>query len=269
MLLAIDVGNSNTVCGVFRGEQLIASWRVSTDANRMPDEWAVLFLSLLAERGLRREDIDGAILGSVVPPVTEVLEAFARQYLRVETLTVGPGIKSGVRILFENPKEVGADRIVNALATYRTYGGPAIVVDFGTATTFDAVSEHGEYLGGAIAPGIGISTDALFRATAKLPRVQLVRPAHAIGRTTVESMQSGILFGYVGLVEGLIGRFRERLGQKAKVIATGGLAKVIARETRDIDVVDPDLTLTGLRMIYELNTEQTGEVPGKAGKHEG
>ena len=268
MLLAIDVGNTNTVCGAFRGERLIASWRVSSDGERTADEWAALLFGLLAYRGLRPEDIRGVVAASVVPPVTATLESFVREYLHLEMFSVGPGIKSGVHILLENPKEVGADRVANALAGYHVHGGPVIIVDFGTATTFDAVSGRGEYLGGAIAPGIAISMEALFRYTAKLPRVELTRPLHAIGRNTVEGMQSGIMFGYVGLVEGLVRRFREQLGQHTKVVATGGLADAIARETRAIDVVDPNLTLTGLRMIYELNVGQPAHPAGRPEKRE-
>ena len=200
------------------------------------------------------------ILSSVVPLLVTAFKELGERYFNISTLIVGPGIKTGVRILYENPKEVGADRIVNALAGYRLYGGRLIVVDFGTATTFDAISAEGDYLGGAIAPGIGISSEALFKFAAKLPHVELVRPKTAIGKNTINSMQSGILFGYVGLVDGIVGRFVQEMG-KAKVIATGGLAEAIAKETSTIEIVNQHLTLEGLRLIYELNrgVEVAGE----------
>ncbi|MCL5960412.1 MAG: type III pantothenate kinase [Chloroflexi bacterium] len=252
MLLAIDVGNTNIVIGIYRGPELVDDWRIATEGHRMPDEYAMLLRNLFAYRGLAMTTVKDVILSSVVPTLTTTFKEMSEKYFGVIPLVVGPGIKTGVRILFENPKEVGADRIVNALAAHRLYGGPAIVVDFGTATTFDALSAEGDYLGGAICPGIGISSDALFRFAAKLPRVELVRPKQAIGRNTIASMQSGILYGYVGLVEGLISRFEQEMG-RARVVATGGLAEVIAKETSTIEVVNQRLTLEGLRLIYELN----------------
>jgi type III pantothenate kinase len=253
MLLAIDIGNTNIVAGVFDGEKLKATWRLGTDVHKLEDEYAALFFDLLSMKDLSFNDIDHAIVASSVPPLVTIFEELCRRYFGVTPMVVGPGIKTGVRISLENPREVGADRIVNAAAAHRLYGGPLIVIDFGTATTLDAVSEEGDYLGGAIAPGIGISSDALFEHAAKLPRVELIRPQKAIGRNSVSAMQSGIIFGYVGLIEGIVARMQKELGGKAKVIATGGLADIIASETAVVDAVDPDLTLVGLRLIHELN----------------
>jgi len=253
MLLAIDIGNTNIVLGLYRGEELLSHWRIATDHRRMPDEYAMLLMELFAHARHRPEQVSGIAMASVVPPLTRTFEALCRDYFGQEPLVVDVGVKTGVRIRYDNPREVGADRVVNAAAAYRLYGGPACVVDFGTATTFDAVSAEGDYLGGAIAPGIGIAAQALFERTAKLPRVELTRPPSVIGRNTVQSIQSGLLFGYVGLVEGMVARFKAELGPQTRVVATGGLAKIIARETEVIDVVDPWLTLHGLRIIYELN----------------
>ena len=253
MLLCIDIGNTNTVLGVYRQEELISHWRISTQHEKMPDEYAMLVFDLLRHAGISPEEIEGVALTSVVPPLTGVFEEVCRRYLGWEPLVVTPGVRTGVDIRYDNPREVGADRVVNAVAVYRLHGGPACVVDFGTATTFDAISAEGDYLGGAIAPGITVSAESLFQRTAKLPRIDLVLPPRVIGSNTVESMQSGILFGYVGLVEGMIARFRRELGPKMKVVATGGLAPLIARETKSIEIVDPWLTLKGLRIIWELN----------------
>ena len=253
MLLAIDIGNTNVVLGVYDGERLIARWRASTKAERTADEYAVLLSSFFAQRGLSFHTMEGCIISSVVPPLTPVFVELGERYLGTTPLVVGGGIKTGVRIRYDNPQEVGADRVVNALAAKRLYGTPVIVVDFGTATTFDCVSAEGDYLGGAIAPGIGISVEALFRHTARLPRIELALPPRAIGTNTVASMQSGVLYGYVGLVEGLVRRLKGELGGEARVIATGGLAGVIARQTPVIEAVNPDLTLEGLRLIYEMN----------------
>src|SRR3990172_1476737 len=247
MLLVVDIGNTNVVIGLFQQERLVATWRIATAMHKTSDEYMVLLSSFFSYGGLAPGDVRSVVLASVVPPLVPVFEDVCRRFLEQAPLVVGPGIRTGVRILYENPKEVGADRIANALAVYRLYGGPAIVIDFGTATTFDAVSREGDYLGGAIAPGIEIASEALFEHTAKLPRVELTRPKHAIGRNTVASMQSGILFGYVGLVEGMGARIKQELGGSARVLATGGLADVVARETRVIEVVDHHLTLTGLR----------------------
>jgi type III pantothenate kinase len=253
MLLAIDIGNTNIAIGVFEDERLRAAWRLGTDVHKLEDEYASVFLNLLSLKGLAFADIDCAIISSSVPPLVTVFEGLCQRYFEVSPMIVGPGTKTGVRIAIDNPREVGADRVVNAAAGHRLYGGPLIVIDFGTATTLDAVSEEGDYLGGAIAPGVGISAEALFEHAAKLPRVELVRPQKAIGRNSVSAMQSGIIFGYVGLIEGIVARMRKELGGSAKVIATGGLADVICRETDIVDALEPDLTLVGLRLVYELN----------------
>jgi len=253
MLLAIDIGNTNIVLGTYREEELVACWRLATDVHKMADEYAVLLTSLFSHEGLSKSEIKGSAISCVVPPLLPIFQEVCREHLKVEPLVVGPGIKTGVRILIDNPRELGADRIVNAIAARRLYGTPAIVVDFGTATTFDVVSREGDYLGGAIAPGIGISAEALYRQAAQLPRIALAVPKKVIGKNTVASMQSGVLFGYVALVEGMVERIKEELGEEVKVIATGGLAGVIARESSAIQVVDPNLTLEGLRLIYEMN----------------
>ena len=252
MLLVIDIGNTNIVLGLYRGQDLAASWRVSTDARRMPDEYAALLHSLFALRGLSAKDVQAVAIASVVPPLITTFQELIERFFDCHPFIVGPGVKTGVRVQFENPKEVGADRVANALAAFRRYGGPAVVIDLGTATTLDAISAEGDYMGGAIAPGITIAAEALFQRTARLPRVELVTPKTAIGRNTVSGMQSGIVFGYVGLIEGLVSRFVRELGP-SRVIATGGLAEVIARETPMIELVDANLTLDGIRMIYELN----------------
>lgn len=253
MLLCIDVGNTNIVMGVYDGERLAAHWRIATDAQRMPDEYGLQTLGFLQHAGIARSDLTGCCLASVVPPVTDLMLEMLADYVGQRPLVVGTGVRTGVAVRYDSPREVGADRIVNAAATYKLYGGPACVVDFGTATTFDALSEQGDYLGGAIAPGVRVAAEALFQRTAKLPRIDLRRPPHAIGANTVDAMRSGILFGYVGLVEGMVARFRAELGPQMRVIATGGLADVIAAETTVIEHVDPWLTLKGLRLIYQLN----------------
>jgi type III pantothenate kinase len=253
MLLAVDIGNTNITIGVFDGSKMKATWRVATGVHRMPDEYASLILHLFEHEGIATSKITDAILCSVVPPVAGVFEEMCRRYLKVSPILVEAGVKTGVRISMDNPREVGADRIVNAVAAHQLYGGAVIVIDLGTATTFDAVSEEGDYLGGAIAPGIAIATEALFARTAVLPRVELTHPKRAIGRNTVAAMQSGIVFGYAGLIEGIVTRIKQELGGKAKVVATGGYAELLARETPTIDEVNPDLTIIGLRLIYEMN----------------
>ena len=255
MLLCVDIGNTNITMGLYRGQELVTHWRLYTDHHKMPDEYGMLLVSLLAHHGYEPSDVQGVSLASVVPPLTDVFRQMASIYLGVEPLVVGSGVKTGVAIRYDAPRDVGADRVVNAAAAYRLYGGPACIVDFGTGTTFDALSSTGEYLGGAIAPGVLVAAEALFARTAKLPRVDLRAPSKAIGRNTMDAMRSGILFGYVGLVEGLVERFRRELGPEMHVIATGGLAPLIARETDLFDAVDPWLTLKGLRIIYELNEE--------------
>lgn len=253
VLLAVDVGNTNMTVGIFDGSKLKATWRVATGVHRMPDEYASLMLNLFERQGISASKITDAILCSVVPPLVGVFEEMCRRYLKVAPLVIEAGVKTGVRISMDNPREVGADRIVNAVAAHALYGGPVIVIDLGTATTFDVVSEEGDYLGGAIAPGIAIATEALFARTAVLPRVELTHPKRAIGRNTVAAMQSGIVFGYAGLIEGIVTRIQQELGGKAKVVATGGYAELLARETPVIEEVNPDLTLIGLRLIYEMN----------------
>jgi type III pantothenate kinase len=253
MLMTIDIGNTNISLGVYQGEELGPSWRVSTDHQRMPDEYGLQVDGLLSHAGLVAEDITGICLASVVPQLTGVFMQACQNYLDLKPLVVDAGTKTGVRILYETPKSVGADRIVDAAAVQHLYGGPACVVDFGTGTTFDAISADGDYLGGAIAPGIGIAADALFRRAAKLPKVELSTPPSVIGKNTPHAMQSGLIFGYVGLVEGIVARFREELGSDMKVIATGGLTDIIARETDVFDIVAPWLTLDGLRIIWEMN----------------
>ncbi|GAB4400948.1 MAG: type III pantothenate kinase [Anaerolineales bacterium] len=253
MLLTIDIGNTNLTLGLYDGAQAGARWRLSTVHERMSDEYGLQLLGLLAHKGIAPEQVRGVCMASVVPPLTGTLAQACRAYLGCEPLIVEAGVKTGVRIRYEDPRAVGADRIVDAAAVRALYGGPACVVDFGTATTFDAISAEGDYLGGAIAPGIGIAADALFRRAAKLPRVDLQRPPAAIGRNTVHAMQSGLLFGYVGLVEGMVARFRRELGDAMKVIATGGLAELVARETDVIEIIAPWLTLDGLRLIWEMN----------------
>jgi len=253
MLLTVDIGNTNINIGVFDGSKLKGTWKVATGVHRMPDEYASLLLNLFDRQGIDASQITGAILCSVVPPLVGVFEEVCRRYLKVLPLVVESGVKTGVRICLDNPREVGADRVVNAVAAHQMYGGSVIVIDLGTATTFDAVSEDGDYLGGAIAPGIAIATEALFTRTAALPRVELTHPKRAVGRSTVAAMQSGIVFGYAGLIEGIVTRIQQEMGGKAKVVATGGYAELLARETPVIEVVNPDLTLIGLRLIYEMN----------------
>ncbi len=256
MLLAVDVGNTNITIGVFDGSKLKATWRVATGVHRMADEYASLMLNLFERQGISASKITDAILCSVVPPLVGVFEEMCRRYLKVSPLVIEAGVKTGVKISMDNPREVGTDRIVNAVAAHQLYGGAVIVIDLGTATTFDAVSEEGDYLGGAIAPGIAIATEALFSRTAVLPRVELTHPKRAVGRNTVAAMQSGIVFGYAGLIEGIVTRIQQELGGKAKVVATGGYAELLARETSAIEEVNPDLTLIGLRLIYEMNKEK-------------
>jgi type III pantothenate kinase len=258
MLLALDIGNTAITIGVFDGEKLRARWSIATDVENMVDEYAILLLNLLQTEGLRREDVTEAILASVVPSLTPIFNEVSRRYFSVTPMAVDLGVKTGVRILYDSPRDVGADRVVDAVAASKLYGPPLIVVDFGTATVFDAISREGDYVGGAIAPGIGISAQALFERTAKLPRIELERPRTAIGKTTVGAMQSGLVFGYVGLVEGIIARMKDELGADAKVVGTGGWAPLIARETSVIDVVNLDLTLIGLHLIHEAN-----RVPGR------
>lgn len=254
MVLVLDVGNTHIVVGVYRdGGELVEHWRISTDRHKTEDEYGMVLLSLLANKGIAPKDMDGSVIASVVPPLTPILEKLVRKYFDLEPLVVGPGTKTGVNIKYENPKEVGPDRIAHAVAAFRKYGGPAIVVDFGTATTFDAISETGDYLGGAIAPGVLTALDALFEKAARLPRIELIKPQAAIGKTTVQSMQSGMIYGFAGLADGLIKRMAKEVGGSPKVIATGGLAGMVASESQAIQVVDPFLVLDGLYLIYRRN----------------
>ena len=253
MLLAIDIGNTNIAIGVLEGEKLKATWRLGTDVHKLADEYASILSTLFSLKSLQFTDIDHAIISSSVPPLITTFEELCKHYFNVVSIIVGSGIKTGVRISLDNPREVGADRVVNVAAAHRLHEGPLIVIDLGTATTFDAISENGDYLGGAIAPGIEISAEALFQRAAKLPRVELVHPGKAIGKNSVSAIQSGIIFGYVGLIEGIVERMKRELGGNVKVIVTGGLAEIIAKETSIIDVLEPDLTLLGLQFIYALN----------------
>jgi type III pantothenate kinase len=257
VLIAFDVGNTNVTIGIFDGEQIRATWRLATDNQRLADEYAVMVLGLLRTEDIAVEMITEGIMASVVPDLAPIFEQLCRRYFGIEPQVVGTGTRTGVRILYDNPREVGADRIVDVVAAMHLYGPPPlIIVDFGTATVFDAVSADGDYLGGALAPGIGISSEALFERAAKLYRVELERPKSAIGKNTVTAIQSGTLFGYVGLIEGMVARFQKELGGKARVIATGGWAERLARETNVFDAVDENLTLTGLRLIHDMNTRR-------------
>lgn len=249
------MGNTNIVLGVYKGDELKHHWRIETNRNRTEDEFAMMIKSLFAHDGLALTDIDGIIISSVVPPIMLALERMCQKYFHVKPLVVGPGVKTGLDIKYENPREVGADRIVNAVAAIHEYGSPLIIVDFGTATTYCYVNEHRQYLGGAIAPGINISTEALYSRAAKLPRIEITRPEGVIGKNTVSAMQAGIVYGYVGQVEGIVKRMMEQSAKKPTVIATGGLSNLIAQESNIIDIVDPYLTLKGLQLIYKRNMD--------------
>jgi type III pantothenate kinase len=253
MLLAIDIGNTEITLGVFEGEELRATWRLATRLHRVADEYAALSMKLLEHRGLKLNDISEIALCCVVPPLLSTITDMCRRYFNVTPLVVGAGVKTGVRIRMDNPREVGADRIVNAAAAHHLYGGPVIITDFGTATTFDVVSREGDYLGGVIAPGMGTAAEALYTRAAMLPRVELAPPKHVIGTSTTTAMQSGIIYGYIGLVEGIVSRLQKELGEKTTVVATGGYAGLIANETSIINTVNPDITLIGLRLIHHMN----------------
>jgi type III pantothenate kinase len=252
-LLAVDIGNTNVFLGVFRGTDLAGTWRLETDNQRTADEYAATLLTLLPQRGIDLAAIEGVVIGSGVPRVQDTFVSIARHYAGCEALIVNGAMQTGIRVNIDNPHEAGADRIANAMAAHALYGAPAIVVDFGTATNFDVVSLAGDYIGGAIAPGIEVAAEAIFRRGARLFNVALNAPPQAIGRNTVAALQSGIVLGYVGLIEGIVARIQAELGSHARVIATGGLADRVARLTPTIEVVDHHLTLTGLRLIYELN----------------
>ncbi|GAB6259680.1 type III pantothenate kinase [Peribacillus sp. NPDC096448] len=256
MIFVLDVGNTNTVLGVYDEDILKYHWRIETSRHKTEDEYGMIIKSLLQHEGLSFDQFDGIIISSVVPPIMFALERMCKKYFGIKPLIVGPGIKTGLNIKYENPREVGADRIVNAVAGIQEYGSPLIIVDFGTATTYCYINEDKQYMGGAIAPGINISTEALYSKAAKLPRIEISRPEGIIGKNTVSAMQAGILYGYVGQVEGIVNRIKAQSNLEPTVIATGGLATLIANESTVIDVVEPFLTLKGLQLIYKRNREQ-------------
>ncbi len=258
MLLAIDVGNTNITMGVFEKQDLLSTWRIATDTGKMPDEYAVLIRNLLPLRNVGLEDITGVAICSVVPQLTQVFEELSESYFGVKPLIISAGTRTGVRIEYENPRDVGSDRVVDAAAAFSLYGGPIIIVDFGTATVFDAVSGEGTYMGGAIASGINLTAQALYERTAQLRRVELIAPKNAIGRSTSSSIQSGIFYGHVGMVESMVNRFKQEMGGDVTVIATGGMAPLIGKETSIFDEINLDLTLIGLSLIYNLNVSDDG-----------
>lgn len=264
MLLTIDVGNTQTQAGVYSGDELLHEWRISTERAATADELAADHDQILRLRGGSLGELDEMIVGSVVPTLSAAYRSLSLKYLRSEAMVIGPGVRTGISLAIDNPRELGADRIVNAVAAHRRHGGPCIVVDFGTATTFDAVSEAGEYLGGAIAPGIETSLDALTARAARLVRVDLVAPSRVIGKSTMESMRSGIVFGTVAMVDGVVRRMREELGAGAFVLATGGLASLVFPLSEEIDDYDPLLTLEGLRLVHELNVPRPAETGERA-----
>ncbi len=253
MLLAIDIGNTNLTIGLYEGQTLAWHWRLATDHARMPDEYGLQLLGLLTHARHSPAGLQGIALASVVPNLTGRVTQACHEYLKTEPLVVDAGVKTGIRIRYEDPRAVGADRVADAVAVMHLYGGPACIIDFGTATTFNALTKEGDYLGGAITAGVNLAAEALFTRAAKLPRIDLQRPPSVIGRNTVHAMQSGLLFGYVSMVEGMVERFRAELGPEMKVIATGGLAEIVAKETKVIQHIAPWLTLDGLRILWELN----------------
>ncbi|MBA4495802.1 type III pantothenate kinase [Paenactinomyces guangxiensis] len=253
MLLVMDAGNTNIVLGVYKKEQLLHHWRLQTDRNATEDEYGMTLKGLLSHVGFQLSDVGGVIISSVVPPLTFVLRKLTEKYLGQTPLVLGPGVKTGLNIKYENPREVGADRIANAVAAIKLYGAPVIIVDFGTATTICFVDEQGNYIGGAITPGVNISAEALYQRAAKLTRVEITKPDSVVGRNTVQAVQAGIYYGYVGVVDGIVSRMKSLLTKRPRVVATGGLAQLISGDTETIDVVDPLLTLEGLKIIFERN----------------
>ena len=254
MLIAIDIGNTNITIGLFLDSELISTWRFSTDSRKTSDEYGLLLQQVMSSNNLNADKIDSAAICSVVPPLTPTFELLCQRYLKVQPLTVMAGTKTGIKILYDSPRDVGADRIVDAAAALHIYGGPCIVVDLGTATVFDAVNEHGEYLGGAIAPGMTVSADSLYRATSQLRRVELNAPEKVIGTNTTHSIQSGLVFGYSELIKGMIVRFKKEIGTNATVIATGGQADIVKDQVDEFNHIDPDLTLKGLCIVHSLNS---------------
>ena len=253
MFLAIDIGNTNVTMGVFDGEQIRYTWRMATDIHKMPDEYASALMPLLQFRKIPLTEIKEVALCSTVAPLVPIFVELLNDYFKIKPLVIGPGIKTGIRVRMDNPKEVGTDRIVNTVAGFKLYGGPTIVVDLGTATTFDVISKEGDFIGGAIAPGPMTAAEALFSRTAALPRIQFIHPQKAIGTSTIAAMQSGIMFGYAGLVEAVVAHIEKELGEKATIVATGGFGAIFAQETTVFKVVNPDITLIGLRMLYQMN----------------
>lgn len=256
MLLVFDIGNSNIVMGTYEGKKLLRHWRISTDRQKTGDEYGMLINSLFAYQNIRMEQVEAIIISSVVPPLMVPMIKMCERYFHIHPLVVGPGIKTGFRISYENPREIGADRIVNVAGAFEQYGGPLIVIDIGTATTFDVVAPNGDFLGGVIAPGLSSSADALFQRAARLPRIELVTPKRIISRNTVSGMQAGIIYGYVGQIDEIVRRMKKEMGyDEIKVVATGGYARMVSRESKTIDKIDHFLTLTGLRVLYERNAE--------------
>lgn len=253
MVLVFDVSNTHMVLGLYQEKKLLHHWTIATDLNKTTDEYAVLLHNLFLLSSANFQGVSAMVISSVVPPLTPVLQEMGRKYFGVKPLVVGPGVKTGMPIHYDNPREVGADRIVNAVAAFEKYGGPLIIVDFGTATTFCVISAKGEYLGGALAPGVTIASEALFQRAAKLPRIELIKPKAVIAKNTVEGMQAGILYGFAGQVDGIVSRLKQELRQPVKVIATGHLAELVAEPSETIDVVDPLLTMEGLRIIFNRN----------------
>ena len=264
MLLVLDIGNSNIVLGTYEGKQLVRHWRISTDRQKTGDEYGMLMNNLFTYQGISMQDIHAIIISSVVPPLVVPTVKMCERYFHIHPLVVGPGIRTGIRLHYENPRAIGADRIVNVVGAYEQYGGSLIVIDIGTATTFDVVGEDGDFLGGVIAPGIGTSADAMFQSAAQLPRIELVPPKQVICRGTIQGMQAGIIFGFVGQIDAIVRRIKAEYGKPMQVIATGGLARMIARESETIDKVDHFLTLTGLRAVYERNEDKHHERNPKA-----